>query len=92
MLFRWALVILHLLRMRRNVNRNVFKARKNVSATTQQIGNLVGDCAACNTYLNKQQAETSNLRPTGTPDLPWVEIAADIFEWERSNYLVTVDY
>ena len=35
-------------------------------------------------------AET--LRPTRTPDLPWVEVATDIFEWERSNYLVTVDY
>ena len=28
-------MILHLLRMRRNVNRNVFNARKNVSATTE---------------------------------------------------------
>ena len=27
-------MILHLLRMRRNVNRNVFNARKNVSATS----------------------------------------------------------
>ena len=57
---------------------------------TQQIENLVSDCAACNTYQNKQHAET--LRPMRTPDLPWVEVATDIFEWERSNYLVTVDY
>ena len=28
-------MILQLLRMRRNVNRNVFNARKNVSATTE---------------------------------------------------------
>ena len=34
-MFRWTLMILHLLRMRRNVNRNVFNARKNVSATAQ---------------------------------------------------------
>ena len=30
---RWTLMILHLLRMRRNVNRNVFNDRENVSAT-----------------------------------------------------------
>ena len=30
-------MILHLLRMRRNVNRNVFNDRKNVSATPVQI-------------------------------------------------------
>ena len=35
LLFRWTLTILHLLRMRRNVNRNV-NDRKNVSATTEQ--------------------------------------------------------
>ena len=57
---------------------------------TQQIENLVSDCAACNTYQNKQHAE--RLRPMRTPDLPWVEVATDIFEWEQSNYLVTVDY
>ena len=57
---------------------------------TQQIENLVSDCAACNMYQNKHHAET--LRPTRTPDLPWVEVAADIFEWERKKYLVTMDY
>ena len=33
LLFRWTLMILHLLRMRRNVNRNVSNDRKNSSAT-----------------------------------------------------------
>ena len=37
LLFRWILMILHLLRMRRNVNRNVFNDRRNVSATTYYI-------------------------------------------------------
>ena len=36
LLFRCKLMILHLLRMRRNVNRNVFNDRKNVSATPSQ--------------------------------------------------------
>ena len=34
LLFRCTLVILHILRMRRNVNRNVFNDLKNVSATS----------------------------------------------------------
>ena len=50
----------------------------------------MNDCAAGNTYQNKQPAET--LGSMKTPDLPWVEVAADIFEWERTNYLVTVGY
>ena len=32
-MFRWTLMILHLSRMRRNVNRNVYNNRKNFSAT-----------------------------------------------------------
>ena len=56
----------------------------------QQIEHLVNDCTAGNTCQNKQPAET--LRSTKTPGLPWVEVVADIFEWERTNYLVTVDY
>ena len=39
-LFRWTLVILHLLRMRRNVNRNVFNARKNVARQRQYWSSL----------------------------------------------------
>ena len=35
-MFRWTVMIVHLLRMRRNVNRSVFNARKNVSATLSQ--------------------------------------------------------
>ena len=38
LLFRWTLMTLHLLRMRRNVYRNVFNDRKNVSATPFNTG------------------------------------------------------
>ena len=37
-MFRWTLMNLHLLRMHRNVNRNVFNDRKNVSATSLHGG------------------------------------------------------
>ena len=54
----------------------------------QQIEDMVGDCVLCNTYQNKQPAET--LRPTPTPERPWQEIASDIFEWKGDNYIPTV--
>ena len=56
----------------------------------QQIEDMVRDCVLCNTYENKQPADT--LRPTPTPERPWQEIASDIFEWKGDNYIVTVDY
>jgi hypothetical protein len=37
-------MILHLLRMRRNVNRNVFNDWKNVSAAADLASDIVDDC------------------------------------------------
>ena len=55
-----------------------------------QIEDIVSDCQLCNEYQVKQHSEP--MLPTKTPDLPWSEIASDIFEWEGKNYLLTVDY
>ena len=30
--------------------------------------------------------------PTCTPDLPFIEVASDIFDFEAKQYLLTVDY
>jgi hypothetical protein len=57
---------------------------------SSQIEDLVNDCPECNMYQNRQAHEP--LQPTETPDLPWIEVAADIFDWEGHHYLVTVDY
>jgi transposase InsO family protein len=57
---------------------------------SKQIESLVKDCVACNTYQNQQSSEP--LCPTRTPDLPWIEVASDIFEFEGGSWLVTVDY
>ena len=46
-------MILHLLRMRRNVNRNVFNDRKNVSATPS----VLRDCIAVMPAANMAVAE-----------------------------------
>ena len=55
-----------------------------------QIEDMVNDCSPCNEYQNHQAREP--LHPTKTPDLPWVQVAADIFEWEHKHYLLTIDY
>ena len=55
-----------------------------------EIEKMVEDCAKCQTYQNKQHKET--MKPTPLPDLPWMEVASDIFDWEREQYLLTIDY
>ncbi len=55
-----------------------------------QIEDLVNDCTKCSEYQNKQRSET--LQPTKVPAYPWCEIASDIFDFEGSHYLLTVDY
>ena len=55
-----------------------------------EIEKLIEDCSKCQTYQNKQHKET--LRPTPLPDLPWVEVASDLFEFEGDHYLLTIDY
>ena len=53
------LMILHVLRMRRNGNRNVFNDRKNVSATTQLPG--IGRAAICNGKFADYKVEKLNI-------------------------------
>ena len=57
---------------------------------SEQITNLVKDCHLCNTIQNRQHAEP--LKPTDLPDLPWNELACDIFDFEQQQYIVTIDY
>ena len=55
-----------------------------------EIEKMVEDCAKCQTYQNKQHRET--MKPTPLPDLPWIEVASDIFDWQREQYLLTINY
>jgi hypothetical protein len=55
-----------------------------------EIERMIANCDQCNAVQNQQPHET--LKPTPVPDLPWVEIAADIFDREHKNYLLIVDY
>ena len=47
---------------------------------SSQIEEAVSDCPECIEYQNQQAQQP--LHPTKTLDLPWVEVAADLFEWE----------
>ena len=57
---------------------------------SQQIEHLVQDCALCQQYQNKQHCET--MKSTPHPDLPWTQVASDLFEFEGEQYLLIVDY
>ena len=57
---------------------------------TQQIEEVVESCAECSTFQKAQHAE--EMLPAKHPDLPWSEVASDLFEFEGSSYLLTIDY
>ncbi|GFR83810.1 transposon Ty3-I Gag-Pol polyprotein [Elysia marginata] len=55
-----------------------------------EIKQKVRNCEMCAATSNKQAAEP--LKYTMLPKHPFAEIAADIFEFESLNYLVTIDF
>ncbi|XP_041355324.1 uncharacterized protein LOC121372952 [Gigantopelta aegis] len=57
---------------------------------TAQIEEKVSDCAICHDYAAAQQKEP--LIPSQAPDLPWVEVASDIFMFNGDNYILSIDY
>ena len=50
---------------------------------------LVNDCPTCY-KLRRQRAEP--LMSTPLPSLPWQKVGTDLFEWEKSTYLLIIDY
>jgi hypothetical protein len=54
------------------------------------IETIISHCAKCAEHQNKQPAEP--LQPTNTPDLPFIEVGCDHFEFQSKHYLVLVDY
>ncbi|XP_041347158.1 uncharacterized protein LOC121367029 [Gigantopelta aegis] len=57
---------------------------------TAQIEEKVSDCAICHDYVAAQQKEP--LIPSQAPDLPWVEVASDIFTFSGDNNILSIDY
>ena len=55
----------------------------------QDIESAVSQCSACNSCRAHLQKQPLIIHPV--PELPWSTIAADIFDWEGRQYLVTVE-
>lgn len=54
------------------------------------IESVVSSCAACCSNRSKQPAEP--LMPHAVPEYPWQKIGADIFSYNRRDFLLVVDY
>lgn len=56
---------------------------------SKQLKNYVEDCSPCakNRYQPAEPLITSTL-----PEYPWQGVAADLFEWQSTSYLLVVDY
>ena len=56
----------------------------------QQITDMISKCNTCNTYRNAQAREP--LKSHELPGRPWQKIAVDLFELDKQDYVVIVDY
>lgn len=55
-----------------------------------QLEQLVSSCETCSRFQNQQRKEP--LVSTNLPQLPWENIAVDLFEMEDDHYILLVDY
>lgn len=56
----------------------------------QQIADMISKCRTCNTYRNAQTRES--LKSHEIPERLWRKIAVNLFEHDKQDYLVMVDY
>ena len=56
----------------------------------QQIADMVSKCDTCNMYRTSQAKEP--LKSHELPERPWQKIAVDLFELDKQEYVVMVDY
>ena len=56
----------------------------------QQIADVVSKCNTCNMYRNSQAKEP--LKCHELHERPWQKIAVDLFELDKQEYVVMVDY
>ncbi|KAJ8044099.1 hypothetical protein HOLleu_11471 [Holothuria leucospilota] len=54
------------------------------------IEDVVTKCGICNKYQKSNMKEP--LMPHEVPERPWAQIGGDLFEFNRVNYLILVDY
>lgn len=59
-------------------------------AMNAEVEAVVAACPRCAEYPNKLPPEP--LSPTPTPDLQFIEVATDLFEFQSKHYVLLVDY
>ena len=71
------------------------KSKKRVKASVWwpgvglQIEQFVQKCPVC---VKESQATREPLIPTDLPKFPWQVVGTDLFEYQKTNYVVVVDY
>ena len=55
-----------------------------------EIADMISTCSTCIEPQNNQQRET--LMSYDIPELPWVNVGADLFTLFNDNYVIVVDY
>ncbi len=51
---------------------------------------MIKNCSKCADFQNRLPRQP--LKPTETPELPFEEVASDLFEFEGNHYVLLVDY
>ena len=54
-----------------------------------ELEELIKNCMEC---CREQQQRQQPLIPFSLPELPWQKVAADLYEWKQSTYLLVVEY
>ncbi len=55
-----------------------------------EIEEMIKNCSKCADFQNRLPRQP--LKPTETPELPFEEVASDLFEFEGNHYVLLVDY
>ena len=67
------------------------RARQSVwwPGLSQQIDEMIKSCQEC---CKSRRQPAKPLLPSALPQLPWQKVGTDIFEWNKSSYLLIIDY
>ena len=56
---------------------------------SKQLEKLVSECPNC---IKFQVLRVEPLIPSPLPNLPWQKIGTNLFEWDKTTYLLIIDY
>ena len=55
----------------------------------KELDDIISKCPVC---CRHQLQPAEPLLPTAFPEHPWQRVSSDLFEWEKSKYLLVTDY